>query len=96
LRNLPEKCNDEVHYSTSWGEVVEGYQRVHFEFSPVQKSLNQDNPDRFECDSAHLEQETGEDEINLAERGNDDTDDYERDVEEGFEVGFFKTQDPSG
>ena len=53
--DFPEKCNQKVHDSTNWGEIVEGYQWVHLELGGAEKSLNHHNANGLEKDTSNLE-----------------------------------------
>jgi hypothetical protein len=92
--NLDNQGNDTVHDGTSGGEVVEGNQRVHLELGRREKALDHGQANGLEDDTGDLEEETDHDELDLAERGNDDTNNDERDVSESLHVGGRKTHDP--
>lgn len=86
IRHFNEQGSDTIHHSANRSEVVQGNERVHLEFSRAEKALNHDQTGGFENNTANLEQETDEDELDLTKRGNDDTDDNNSDVEEDFQV----------
>ena len=78
--DLGNKSNNTVHRSASRSEVVKRDQGVHLEFGRAQKTLDHGQSDGLKRDSTNLVEETQQVEFDLSERGNDDTNDDERDV----------------
>jgi hypothetical protein len=96
LRNLPDQSNNTVHDSTDRGEVVHGYQGVHLEVSRAEQALDHGKSKCLKDDTTNLVQDSDEDKVNLANRGDDDTDDDGRDIEKLLEVGLGDTEQPAG
>lgn len=74
IRDFDDRSDAKVHDGAYWSKIVEGHQRVHLVLGRAQEFLHQDESERFKDDAAKLEQEADEDELNLAERGNDNPD----------------------
>lgn len=75
MRHLEEEGCDTVHDRTDGREIVKRHERVHFELSGAQKSLNHDQTDSLEDDATNLEQKADKDELYLSEGSDNDTDD---------------------
>lgn len=95
LGDFPDEGNTSVHQSTDRGEVVHRHKGVHLEVGRAEKSLNHGKTEGLENDTSNLVQNTDENEMNLAEGGDDDTDDNGRDVEELLEVWLGDTEAPA-
>jgi hypothetical protein len=96
LGHLPEKGNNTVHDSTNGSEVVHRDQGVHLVLGGAEESLDQVETDGLENDTADLEEKADPDELDLSERGNHDTNDNGRDVQQNLHVGLGDTHDPTG
>lgn len=83
---LPEEGNDEVHDGANWGEVVQGHEWVHLVIGTVQDALNQVESEGFKNNAADLVDKPDPDKLDLADRGNDNANDDNRDVKEPLEV----------
>lgn len=92
--HLDEQAHDSVHDSASGRKVVERHKRVHLELGGREKLLHHDQAGGLECNTGKLEEETGHDELDLAVRGNNHTEDDEGDVAEGLQVERGDTHDP--
>ena len=95
VRDLKEQGSDTVHDSTDRSEVVEGDKRVHLVLSRAKKALNHDQASGLKDDTTKLEEESGEDESDLTERGNDDTKHDNADVHQDLEVDRSHAHTPS-
>lgn len=96
LGDLPGESNHTIEDSTDGGEVVDGDKRVHLEIGRVEQTLNHGETESLEHDTSELKQDTDKDEVKLANRGNDDTNNDGRNVEELFQVGLGDTKSPTG
>lgn len=96
LGNLPDKSDSQVHDSADGGEVVDGYQRVHLVVGGAEQALDHGETQGLEDDTSNLVDDTNPDELDLSDRGNDDTNDNDGDVEEDLQVGLGNTKSPSG
>ena len=92
--NLDKQSDNSVHDGASGSKVVERDQRVHLELGRREKALHHGQANGLENDTGDLEEESEHDELDLAERGNDDTNNDERHVSESLHVGGRKTHDP--
>lgn len=68
-----DERSDTVHQGTCRSKVVERNERVHLELGRREQTFNHGESDGFEEDSEKLDEESDENELNLTERGNDDT-----------------------
>lgn len=96
LGNLPDKSHTQVHGSADRGEVVQRDQRVHLVLGRAQQTLDHGKAEGLEDDACNLVEEANKDELDLAERGNHDTDNDRRDVQEDLQAGLRHTQGPTG
>lgn len=96
LRNLPDQGNNSVHDSADRSEVVDRDKRVHLEVSGAEQTLDHGKTESLEDDTSNLVQDSDQHEVNLANGGNDDTDNNGRDVEELLQVGLGDTEEPAG
>jgi hypothetical protein len=96
LGNLPDQGNNSVHDSADRSEVVDRDKRVHLEVGGAKQTLDHGKTESLEDDTTNLVQDSDQDEVNLANGGNDDTDDDGRDVEELLQVGLGDTKKPAG
>lgn len=96
LGNFPEERNHEVHDSADRGEVVEGNQGVHLKLSGAQETLDHGQPKGLEADTTDLVNDTNPDELDLTNRGDDDTNNYDGHIEEDLQVGLRHTKGPAG
>lgn len=93
--DLNDKRDHTVHYSASRSEVVEGNQGVHLELCRGKQALNHGQADSLKHDTANLEEESSENEFNLAEGSDDDTDNDDGHVAEGLQIGWCNAQGPA-
>jgi hypothetical protein len=96
VREFPEQSDNAVHGRADRGEVVEGDQRVHLVLSRAQKGLDKVETDGLEENTTDLVEETDPDELDLAERGNHDTDDDRGHVHQDLHVGSCNAHNPAG
>lgn len=94
LGDFPDESNDTVHDGADGGEVVQRDEGVHLQVGRAEQTLNHGKTEGLEHDTGELEQDTNDDKVNLANGGNDDTDDNGGDVEELLHVGGRDTQGP--
>ena len=94
LGDFPDESNDTVHDGADGGEVVERDEGVHLQVGRAEQTLDHGKTEGLEHDTGKLEQDTNDDKVNLANGGNDDTDDNGGDVEELLHVGGRDTQGP--
>ena len=94
-RYFEDQGHAEVHDGADWGEIVERYERIHLVLLRAQQTLYHDEPDGFEDDASDLEQEANQDESDFSERGNDNTDYDERDVEQLLKFDFLDLEEPA-
>lgn len=92
--DFSDQSDDSVHDGASGSKVVERDQGVHLELGRRKKALDHGQANGLENDTSTLEEETEHDELDLSERGDDDTNNDERDVSEGLQVGRRKTHNP--
>lgn len=93
--NLPDQGNNTVHDGADGSKVVQRDEGVHLVVGGAQKSLDHGQSESLKDDTTNLEQDTSQDEVNLAEGGNDDTDDNGGDIEELPQVGRGDTKSPT-
>lgn len=93
--NLPEEGHQAIDKGAYGGEVVEGDQRVHLELGRAQEALHHGEAEGLKGDASDLVDDTDPDELDLAERGNDDTNHDDRDIEENSEVRLGDTEGPA-
>lgn len=93
--NLPDQGNNTVHDGADGSKVVQRDEGIHLVVGRAQKSLDHGQSESLKDDTTNLEQDTSQDEVNLAEGGNDDTDDNGRDIEELPQVGRGDTKSPT-
>ena len=72
---LPDEGHRAVDEGAHGGEVVEGDQGVHLELGGAQEALHHGESEGLKGDASDLVDDTDPDELDLAERGNDDTND---------------------
>lgn len=89
-----EQTDNTVHDGAGRGVVVQRNKRVHLELGGAEQTLDHDEAHGLENDTAGLVEETDHVELDFTERGNDDTDDDERDVAEGLHVRGRNTERP--
>jgi len=94
IGNLKEESGDTVHDSANGSEVVERNQRVHLVLGRAEETLDHDKTGGLEDDTTNLEHETNEDELDLTERGDDNTKDNEGDVHQDLQVDRSHTHTP--
>ena len=94
--HLEEQSGDTVHDGTDGSKVVQRDQRVHFVLGRTQETLHHDQAGGLEDDPSDLVQETNEDELDLTERGDNDTEDDDSNVGENLEVDGSHTHSPGG
>jgi hypothetical protein len=87
--------DDSVHDGANGGVVVEGNERIHLELSARKKALNHGKTGSLADDAGHGEEESGEDELDLANRSNDDTDNDGSDISKGLERWRGDAEGPS-
>jgi hypothetical protein len=95
LGDLPENGDQEVHDGTHRGKVVERDQRVHLVLGRAQEPLDHGETHGLEDNTCDLQHETDHDELDLAERGNDDTDDDSGDVQEDLQARLADAHRPA-
>lgn len=95
LGNFPYEGNSQVHDSTDGSEVVDRHEGVHLEVGRAEQALDHGEPQGLEDDTTNLVNDTDPNELNLSHRGNNDTDNDDRDVKENLEVGLGDTEGPS-
>lgn len=93
---LDDGSEQAVRHRTRGGKVVERDQRVHLEVARAQQALDQDKTQGLKDDTADLEHEAAEDELDLAEGGDHDTQDDDGDVPENLDVGWCDAECPCG
>lgn len=94
--DLPEEGHHAVDEGAYGGEVVKGDQGVHLELGRAQEALHHGESEGLKGDASDLVDDTDPDELDLAERGDDDTNNNNRDVEEDSEVRLGDTKGPAG
>lgn len=95
LRNLHEESHNGVHNGADRGEVVQRHKGIHLVLGAIQQGLNEVDSDSFEDETRQLVQEAGQDKVDLAEGGNDDTEDDKGDIEKLHEVDLFNPESPT-
>lgn len=96
LRNLPSQCHQEVHGGAHRGEVINRDQGVHLELSRAQQALDHGKTEGLAGDTGNLVDDTDPDELDLTDRGNDNTNDDSRNVEEHLQIGLRDAENPAG
>jgi hypothetical protein len=91
-RHLGEDENQKVHKSAARGIVIERNHRVHLEVLSAKEALYHNQTSSFEEDAANLEQEADQDELDFAERRDDNTENDNGNVSEGFEIGLLHAE----
>lgn len=92
--NLKEESGDTVHDSANGGKIVQRDQRVHLVLGRTEETLDHDKTGGLEDDTTNLEHETNEDELDLTERGDDNTKNNEGDVHQDLQVDRSHTHTP--
>lgn len=95
LRNFPEERDHKVHDGAHGRKVVQRNQGVHLELGRAQEALHHGKTQRLEDDTANLVDETNQDELDLADRGDDNTNDDNRDVQEHLQVRLREAKRPA-
>ena len=95
-RDLPEKSNDAVHEGADGSEVVERNQGIHLELGGAQETLDHGKTEGFEGNTSDLEDDTQPDELELAVRSDNDTDNDNGHVKENPQVDRRYTKGPAG
>lgn len=95
LGDLPEEADSQVHDRAHGGEIVQRDQRVHLELSRAEKTLNHGQTQSLEGNTGHLENEADQDELDLSERGDDNTNNDGGNIEEDSEVWLRDTKSPA-
>lgn len=95
LGELPDQGNDSVHDSADRSKVVEGHQGIHLEVGRAQQALDHGESEGLEDDTGNLVDDTNDNEVDFAHRGNDDTDDNGGDIEELLQVRLRHAQGPT-
>lgn len=95
LGELPEQSNEEVHDSANWCKVIQRDQRVHLVLCRAQQTLNHGEADGFEDNARNLEHEADHDELDLADRCDDHTNDNRGDVQEHLQVRLRHSHTPA-
>ena len=93
-RGFSEESDNAVCHGACGRVVVQRDQRVHLEFSRAEETLDHDKTGGLEDDTTNLEHETNEDELDLTERGDDNTKDNEGDVHQDLQVDRSHTHTP--
>ena len=96
LGDLPEEGNDKVHGGAHRGEVVQRDQGVHLKLGRAEEALDHGEAESLKDDAEKLVDEADPHELDLADRGDDHTDDDGRDVEEDLEVRLRHAEGPAG
>ena len=96
LGHLPEQRNQTVHGGADGSEVVQRNQGVHLELGRAQEALDHGETESLKDDAGDLVDETDPHKLDLADRGDDDTDDNGRDIEEDLEVRLGHAERPAG
>lgn len=94
-RDFPGDSHDEVHDGADGREVVKRDQRVHLVVGRAEKTLDHGQTQSLENDAADLVDDTDPDELDLADRSNDHTNDNDRYVQEDLEAGSRDAKGPS-
>ena len=94
--DFPGERHHAVHEGAYGSEVVQRDKGVHLELGRAQEALHHGQAESLKGDACDLVDDTNPDKLDLAERGNDDTDDDDRDVQEDPEVWLGDTQSPAG
>jgi len=93
--HLDDQGDDSVHKGAGRSEVVERNQGIHLELGRGKQALNHVQADSLKGNSGNLEEETSEDKLDFTKRGDDDTNDNERDIGESLHVWRRSTHDPA-
>lgn len=94
--DIGEKGNNAVGDGASGGIVVQRDKRVHLELGGAEKTLDHDQTESLEDDTANLDEETKHVELDLTKGGDHDTNDNDGDIAEGLEVGGGNPESPGG
>lgn len=95
MRSLKNQTEDGVCDRADRRKVIEGDERVHLELSREQ-SLDHDKSGRLEKDANHLVNDADDNKLDLANRSNDNTHDYDADIAENFQTRICQFEHPSG
>lgn len=95
LGDFPDQSNAEVHDRADRRKVVQRDQRVHLVLGRAKQTLHHGKADGLEDDSSDLEHESDHDELDLANRSDDHTNDNRGDVEEHLQVGLRHSHAPA-
>lgn len=95
LRNLDYQCSETVHDGASRSKVVERDKRVHLELGRGEKALDHVQAHSFKGNTTELEENTGQDKLDLAKRSNDNTEHNDGDVAESLVVWRGGAHDPA-
>jgi len=85
LGALDDNGSNTVHDSATGSVVIERDNRVHLEFTAGEETLNHGKTSGLADDTEHAEDEADEDKLDLANRGDNDTDDNGSDIGKGLE-----------
>ena len=96
LGKLPEQGDHTVHHGADGSEVVQRDQGVHLELGRAQETLNHGKTQGLEDDASDLVDDSDPDKLDLSHRGDDDTNDDDRDIKEHLEVRLGNTERPAG
>ena len=94
--NLPDQGNNTVHDSADGREVVQRDQGVHLVVSGAQQSLDHGKSEGLKDDTTDLVHDTDHHKVDFSARGDDDTDDDDRDVEELPQARRGNAESPAG
>lgn len=93
-RDIGEEGDNAVGDGAGGSIVVERDKRVHLELGRAEETLDHDQTEGLEDDTADLDDETKHVELDLTERGDHNTDDNDGDIAEGLEVGWGNAEGP--
>lgn len=95
-RNIGEEGDHTVSDSAGRGVVVERDKGVHLELGRAEETLDHDQAEGLENDTADLDEETEHVELDLAKGCDHDTKDNDGDIAQGLEVGRRNAEGPGG
>jgi hypothetical protein len=96
LGDFPGQGHHEVHGGAHRSEVVNRDQGVHLELGRAQKALDHGKTESLAGDTDKLVNDTNPDKLDLADRGNDNTNDNGGNIEEDLQVRLRHTKNPAG
>lgn len=95
-RDIGEKRDNAVGDGTGRGVVVQRDKGVHLELGRAEETLDHNQTQSLEDDTANLNDETKHVELDLTEGGNNHTNHNDGHIAEGLEVGGSNSEGPGG